>query len=215
MRPMFIVVLAVAVASAACVQDNPGLVIAGNIQADDSCVFAPSGGTLVAYGTYDVAFEHSYLVSPYFRSGLVARGDPTVPRAEPNDIIMEGAVVDLTDEGGASLGIASYTVAMTAYVPAAVDGTAGEATGLVQAIPAATGRQLAALTAGAPKTIVANMAFFGHTVGGTAVDASPWAWTIQVCTGCLQAPCATMLTGVCFPGQDGYQYLPSTCVAAP
>jgi hypothetical protein len=214
MRPLFIAVLAAAAVSSACVDDNPGLVIAGNVKADDTCVFAASASTLVAYGVYDVAIPHPYLVAPLFRSGLIGRGDPTVPRAEPNDIQIEGAVVELTAVGGGGvpgLATTSYSVAMSAFVPAGLDGNAGEATGLVEAIPMGVGAELASAVGAVPTTIVANMTFFGHTMGGTAVDASPWSWTLEVCSGCLAAPCGTLLEGVCFAGQDGYQYLPATC----
>lgn len=212
MRPLLIAVLAVATVCSACVDDNPGLVVAGNVKPDSACLFAATGGTLVSYGIYDVALVHPYFAAPLFRSGLVSRtATEGPPRAEPNDVLIEGAVVELTAVDGTSLGVASYSVAMTAFVPAAVDGEPGKASGLVEAIPASVGVELAAMTAGAPTTIVAHMTFFGHTTGGTAIDSNPWSWTIQVCTGCLQAPCADLLVDQCFAGQDGYQYQSAAC----
>ena len=212
MRPLLIAVLAVATVCSACVDDNPGLVIEGNVQPDTACLVSAAGGTLVAYGVYDVALVHPYFAAPLFRSGLMPRtGAAGPPRAEPNDIVIEGAVVDLTAVDGSSLGVASYSVAMTAFVPTAVDGEPGKASGLVQAIPASVGVQLAGITAGARTAIVAHMTFFGHTTGGTAIDSNPWLWTVDVCTGCLQAPCETLLVEQCFAGQDGYQYQSADC----
>ena len=218
MRRLPIVVLAAAVSAsiaAGCVDENPGLVVAGNIQPDDMCVFSPSGAALVAYGVYDVAFPHSYFVAPKFLSGLVSRtAVPGPPMAEPNNIAIEGAVVELTAVGGASLPIAtsSYTVAMSAFVPPSVDGDPGTATGIVEAIPASVGEEIKALLGGSDGTVIARMTFFGHTTGGTAIDAGPWSWTMRVCDGCLEVPCATMLTSSCLAGQDGNVYKGAACV---
>ena len=215
MRPLIIAVLAVATVCSACVDANPGLVVAGNVKPDSACLFSPTGGTLVAYGIYDVAIVHPYMAAPLFRSGLLSRASTAgAPRAEPNDVLIEGAVVDLTAVDGSSLGVASYSVAMSAFVPAAVDGEPGKASGLVEAIPASVGAELAVMTAGAPTTIVAHMTFFGHTTGGTAVDSNPWLYTLSVCTGCLQTSCDTLLVDQCFAGQDGYQYTPAGCPPA-
>ncbi len=217
MRRLVIAVLAAAAAaSAGCVDDNPGLVVAGNVQADDMCLFAPTGGSLVAYGVYDTAVGRPYVVAPLFRSGLVSRTAVAAsPRAQPNDIAIEGAVVEITAVDGAALpGVtSSYTVAMSAFVPTSVDGEPGVGTGLVEAIPASVGLELAAATVGVPTTIVVNMTFFGHTTGGTAIDSNPWSWTVQVCSGCLEVACSTMLTAQCFAGQDGYAYKLSDCTA--
>jgi len=216
MRRLVIAVLAAAAAaSTGCVDDNPGLVVAGNVRADDMCLLAPTGGSFVAFGVYDTAVVRPYLVAPLFRSGLVSRTAVAgPPRAEPNDIAVEGAVVELTAVDGSALpGVASssYTVAMSAFVPTAVDGQAGVGTGLVEAIPASVGLELAASTFGVPTTIVVTMTFFGHTTGGTAIDSTPWSWTVQVCSGCLEVACSTMLTEQCFGGQDGYPYKLTDC----
>lgn len=215
MRRLVIAVLAAAAAaSTGCVDDNPGLVVAGNVRPDSMCLFAPTGGALVAYGVYDTAVVRPYVVAPLFRSGLVSRTAIVAsPRAEPNNIAIEGAVVELTAVDGAAIpGVtSSYTVAMSAFVPTAVDGQAGVATGLIEAIPASVGLELAASIAGVPTTVVVNMTFFGHTTGGTAIDSNPWSWTVQVCAGCLEVACSTMLTAQCFGGQDGYPYKLSDC----
>ena len=217
MRRLVIAVLAAAAAaSTGCVDDNPGLVVAGNIRADDMCFLAPTGGVLVVYGVYDTAVVRPYLIAPLFRSGLVSRTMvPASPRAESNDILVEGAVVELAAVDGAGLpGVtSSYTVAMTSFVPTSVDGQPGVGTGLVEAIPEAVGGELAASTGGVPTTIVVTMTFFGHTTGGTSIEATPWSWTVRVCSGCLEVPCATMLTAQCFGGQDGYAYKRADCPA--
>jgi len=217
MRRLVIAVLAAAAAaSTGCVDDNPGWFVAGNIRADDMCLLAPAGGALVPYGVYDTAVVRPYLVAPLFQSGLVSRTViPASPRAESNNIVVEGAVVELTAVDGAALpGVtSSYTVAMTALVPTSLDGQPGVATGLVAAIPESVGLELAASTGGVPTTIVVNMTFFGHTTGGTAIDSNPWRWTVQICSGCLEVACATMLTPQCFGGQDGYAYKRADCPA--
>lgn len=216
MRPLFIAVLAI-VGSAACTDDNPGLTIGGNLKADETCGFVAGSANLLPAGTYDIKFPHSYYVAPLFRSGLVARAAlPGAPRAEPNDLLIEGAEVTLTTATGALLAVSAnpYTVATSAFVPAATDGAPGTAAASVEAIPLSYGTEIAALYPSGG-TIVATMQFFGHTTGGTAVDATPWSWTIQVCNGCLEVPCSEMLLDQCFAGQDGYNYQSSSCPVVP
>lgn len=216
MRPLIIAVLAAATASSACVEDNPGLVVAGNLRVDDMCLAVPTGA-LLGYGTYDVAFPHPYLVAPLFRSGLVSRtAVPGPPTTEPNDIQVMGADVTITADGAAIAGVAAYTVPMTAFVPAAVDGETSLATGLVEAIPSAIGVALAALAPAGRPTIVVTMTFYGRTTGGTDITAGPWSWPVELCLGCLEVPCATMIAETqCFAGQDGYVYTMAGCPVVP
>ncbi len=218
MRRVLIAVLAAAAgALSGCADDNPGLVVTGNVQADEMCLFAPGGGAFVARGVYDVAFPHGYYVAPLFNSWLVARAPlrPATPAVEPNAIQIEGAVVELTAQDGSALPIttSSFTVAASAFVPPALGVAPGVGTSLVEAIPASVATELAGALGGGTTTIVARLTFFGRTTGGSVIDANPWSWPVEVCTGCLAAPCGTMFESQCFVGQDAYRYAPSTCGA--
>ena len=218
MRRVLIAVLAfVAPVLAGCAEDNPGLFVTGNVQGDAMCTYRPGAAVFVARGVYDVAFPHAYYVAPLFQSWLVARSAirPAVPAAESNGIQIEGAEVELTSQDGAALPIATaaYSVAATAYVPPALGIAPGVGTSLVEAIPASVGTELAGALGSGTTTITARITFFGRTTGGSVIDASPWIWPIDVCTGCLEAPCGTMFESQCLLGQDGYRYVSASCPA--
>jgi hypothetical protein len=218
MRSVLIAVLAfVAPVLAACSEDNPGLVVVGNVQGDAMCIYRPVAGMFVGRGVYDVAFPHGYYVAPLFNSWLIGRAAvrPSMPMAETNGIQIEGAEVELTAQDGSSLPIATtaYTVAASAYVPPALGILPGAGTGLVEIIPASVGTELAGALGSGATTVVARVTFFGRTTGGTVIDASPWTWPIDVCTGCLEAPCGTMLVSPCLVGQDTNRYVSASCPA--
>jgi hypothetical protein len=218
MRRVLVAVLAFVVpVLAGCTEDNPGLIVIGNVQPDAMCVYRPAAGSLVARGVYDVAFPHGYYVAPLFNSWLVSRTmiRPIPPMVETNGIQIEGAEVELTAQDGSALPIATsaYTVAASAFVPPALGIAPGAGTGLVEAIPASVGTELAGALGSGTTTITARITFFGRTAGGSVIDASPWLWPIEVCTGCLEAPCGTMFEAQCNVGQDGSRYTSASCPA--
>lgn len=216
MRRVLIAVLSFfAPVLAACSDDNPGLIVVGNVQGDAMCLFRPGGGALVARGTYDVAFPHGYYIAPLFNSWLVGRAAirPTPPAVETSGVQIEGAEVELTAQDGSALPIATtaYSVSASAYVPPALGILPGAGTALVEIIPASVGVELAGALGSGTTTVVARVTFFGRTTGGVVIDANPWNWPIDVCTGCLEAPCGTMLLTPCLLGQDANRYVPESC----
>jgi hypothetical protein len=222
LAPVLTVVLTVCgEAAGGCAPEGPSLVVLGNLQPDLMCVVSANSEVYVLHGRYDVAGPSpGYVVNMRVASQLVPRASnrSVQPRAEPNHVLIEGAVVTLSGGGGAPLpaGISSsYTVSVAATIP--VGGTGGVGFGVVPvvAIPPSVAAQLAAAvpTRGAVVDVDVTIELFGRTAGDVTVAADPWTWPVQVCNGCLDncALAAVMMT-MCAGGYDNFLYCSTPAV---
>jgi hypothetical protein len=178
---------------AGCTDDNPGFFIRGVLAAPTGaaatgCVYTadPTAPT-VGNGVLDVAFISSYTPSILVGNQLIARDDPSVPRVDTSRIIMQGAVVKLTDLQGKE--IRSFTTLGSGLV----DGASGSSPGygimtasLVDPEAAKSLRDaLQADPARGSKGVLAKFKVFGRTVGGVDIETAEYQLPITVCDGCL------------------------------
>jgi hypothetical protein len=206
---------AAAPAVGGCAPDGPSLVVLGNLQPDLMCVVSASTDLYVLNGRFDVAGPSpSYVLNLRVASQLFPRttNRSAQPRAEPNHVLIEGAVVTLSGAGGAALpaGVStSYTVTVAATIPVGAPGSPGFGVVSFVAIPASVAAQLAAAVParGAVVDVDVTVELFGRTAGDVTVEVDPWTWPVTICNGCLDncAVAATMMS-MCAGGYDNLVY---------
>jgi hypothetical protein len=138
-------------------------------------------------GLMDAAFRSEYHATLLVGSQLVPRGGSTQLRTETARVVIQGAVVRLTDAQGAVVW-GPTTVPGSGFIdPAAGTDPSFGVTDTVL-LGAAYGQQLRAELAGTPTVLrrfVSTVKVFGETLGGTAVESGEWEFPISVCFGCL------------------------------
>jgi hypothetical protein len=175
---------------AGCTDDNPGFFVRGVLApptggAGGVCEYtADPASATIGTGVLDIAFVSSYTPSILVGNQMIARGDPTVPRVDTSRIIVQGAVVNLTDLTGND--IKSFTTLGSGLVDGASGSTPGY--GIVSASlidPEAANALRAAIPVRGTKGVLAKFKVFGRTVGGVDVETAEFQLPINVCNGCL------------------------------
>lgn len=197
----------------ACVDnDGPSLVVLGNGLFDDECRIDPANPELVLRGALTVltGLETSYEIQPVFQNQLPNLAS-TAGRSDPNTILVRGAVVRLINADDRALIPFSrpnpFSIDMSVVVPSAAEITnPGLAVGSVTIIPQPYVQELRGilnLDAG-PRTVVAEVEFFGETTGQNNVESSEYIWPITVTAG-VNAPgvvCGLAPGVACTPCRD-------------
>jgi len=186
--------IAVAAASTACVANDGSIVVVGVLAppilagtTGGACLYtATLSGPFLPYGTVDVAFAEQYAPNILIGNQMVARGDPGQSRVETDNVTLQGAIVRITDAGGAQL--TSYTVLGSGFVPAASGGTMSLgtfSTTLLDPATIDTVRQALGSTVGLSKRLISYMTVFGTTTGGQHIQSGEFGFPVNVCLGCL------------------------------
>ena len=175
---------------AGCTDDNPGFFIRGVLAPPTpagaaACTYTadPTAG-MIGSGVLDIAFISSYTPSILVGNQLIARGDPTVPRVDTSRIVIQGAVVNLTDLQGNA--IKSFTTLGSGLVDGAAGASPGYGVMITSLVdPDAANVLRASIPARGTKGVVAKFKVFGRTVGGVDVETAEFQFPLSVCNGCL------------------------------
>jgi len=171
---------------------------------DSECAFEVD---LPSYssGIMDVALESGYGLAFSVANQLRALGNANQLRTETSYIRLEGAEITIEVlEGGSAP--PAYTLPLSDTIPPAAGATPGQAPVVVKLIPPG-----AITEAG---TYLVHIRLFGHTLGGTPIEAGEFVWPLYACDGCLKTcedlspPCAFQVGGdyahnCAFYGSDG------------
>ncbi|GAC1570681.1 MAG: hypothetical protein NVS3B20_23570 [Polyangiales bacterium] len=176
--------------NASCAENNETLFVR-RIQAiaQPTCAATNDPTTIgVSTGVMDVALTSTYAAAPLVGSQLIAKGDPKTSRAEPNRVLIKGAEIHLTTEGGAEIA-PLFTSLGTGVVDPTLSADAGYGVMVVNLIPASIGKklrdQLRGRGYGSSLTVLASFNVFGTTLGNTEVKTTNFVFPITVCYGCL------------------------------
>jgi hypothetical protein len=138
----------------------------------------------LSQGVLDVAFSRSYGIEVLVGNQMIARGEERATRAEPNRVHLNGAVVKVTDAGGAVL--SEFTSLASGTLDPQSNNVPAFCPLGFQALDSATVERLAPeVTAGGTKVVVANVRVFGRTLGGVDVETGEFQFPIVLCSGCL------------------------------
>ena len=222
-----------AASTSSCVANNASLVILGVLTPPQStgtggsaiCLYTPNiVGPYESFGTMDVAFAEEYVPTLLLGNQLIAQGNPSTDRIETDSIIIQGAIVRVTDATGATLD--NYTAPGDGFLLPSSGGSPGLSTyaaTLVSPKAADAVRQSFGGTFGGTKRLVSYVKVFGITTGGTHIESGEVGIPVNVCNGCLvvfpagssdpaqpQPNCALAatsggsITTPCIFGQDQY-----------
>ena len=184
-----------AASTSSCVDNNASLVILGMLtppQASGSggsaiCLYTPNIiGPFLSFGTMDVAFSEEYVPTLLLGNQLIAQGNASTDRIETDNIIIQGAIVRVTDASGATLD--NYTAPGDGFLLPASGGTPGLTTyaaTLVSPKAADAVRQSFGGTFGGTKRLISFVKVFGTTTGGTHIESGEVGIPVNACNGCL------------------------------
>jgi hypothetical protein len=185
-----------AASTSSCVANNASLVVLGVLTPPQSsggtggaavCLYTPNIiGPYLSFGTMDVAFTEEYVPTLLVGNNLVPVGNPALDRIETNNIIIQGAIVRVTDATGSTLD--NYTAPGDGYVQPSSGGTPGLATfatTLVSPKAADAVRQSFGGTFGGTKRLISYVKVFGMTTGGTHIESGEVGIPVNACNGCL------------------------------
>jgi hypothetical protein len=179
-----------ALSATSCVDNDGSLVIIGilspPIATGGTCAYTANIiGPFLSYGTMDVAFSDQYIPTLLIGNQMVVQGNGSLDRVETDNVILQGAIVRVTDAAGATLD--NYTVPGDGFVPPSSGGTAGIAafaTTLVSPTAANAVRADIANNFGT-KRLISYVKLFGTTTGDTHIESGEVAFPIDACFGCL------------------------------
>jgi hypothetical protein len=185
--------LLVTTSVSSCVVNDASIVILGlmappttSSSGSSACVYqATITGPFENSGVMDVAFAEGYTPVLLLGNQLVAQGNGSLDRIETNNINIEGAVVTVTDSGGATLD--SYTVFSAGFLLPSSGGTPGLDTYAVTIVSpkAADAARQQLMSVGGTKRLVSNVKVFGNTTGGTHIESGVVTFSVDACYGCL------------------------------
>jgi hypothetical protein len=184
-------IIALTALSQGCVDnDSAAFFIVGHSILTDDCYVEPSeshwvDGRFNVELTDSLGLPISYTFFPDYRNQLINRASEAPLRANPNDILVEGAEVLLMDSQGQALDLGGlpnpYTVLGVTFVPAAADvGDWGQAAGALELIPSSYTGAMAGMAGG---RIIAEIRPYGTTTGDVDIDGDPYLWPIDLCGG--------------------------------
>lgn len=204
-----------------CADNHESIFIYGVVAltAPDCTAKGDTGSKLLAFGEMELKLTDTYGNFLLVGNQLIARGNPSNLRAEPNRVQITGADIQLTGINGADFGF--YSVPANGLVSPTVSADPTYAPVFVQIIPPAVGKKLrAAVGAGASLTVLADIKVYGQTLGLNDVESGAFTYTINVTNGgsfvqtynvAGNPDCSTIPTDVtfaqsCFVGQDVSAY---------
>jgi hypothetical protein len=187
--------LLAAASISSCVSNDASLLILGVLTPPQSsgsggasiCLYTPNIiGPYLSFGTLDVAFSEEYVPTLLLGNQLIPQGNAATDRIETNDVVIEGAIVRVTDATGATLD--NYTAPGNGFLAPASGGTPGLGTySAILVSPTASDavRQSFGNQFGGTKRLVSYVKIIGHTTGGTHIESGEVGIPVNACNGCL------------------------------
>jgi len=180
-----------AASTSSCVANNASLVILGLLAppqaSGGACLYTANiVGPYLSFGTMDVGFVDEYVPVLLLGNQLIPQGNAATDRIETDDIIIQGAIVRVTDATGATLD--NYTAPGDGFLLPASGGTPGLTTYATTLVSPKVGdamRQAFGSTFGGTKRLVSYIKVFGITTGGTHIESGEVGIPVNVCNGCL------------------------------
>jgi hypothetical protein len=211
-----------AMGDAGCVHDDSSIFVSQVLAPQFvtpgmACIFTsdPTQASINS-GTLDVAVTSNYFAEILVGNQLVPRGDPNQPQTETSFVNVQGAVITVNDTQGNQLD--SFTQVAATTVPPSSGTTPGYAP---INLPILSDKVVAPIFANLSQRmprnsgarVIANIRFFGKTLGGDSVESNLFGFPVDICYGCLisfppsgnclLAATSTSSTSVpCYPGQD-------------
>jgi hypothetical protein len=182
----------VAASTSSCVTNYASLVVLGMLApptstAGSACLYTANiVGPYLSFGVMDVALAEEYVPTLLIGNQLIPQGNASTDRIETDSIIIQGAVVRVTDATGATLD--NYTAPGDGFVLPASGGTPGLtafSTTLVSPAAADAVRQALGTSFGGTKRLVSYVKVFGITTGGTHIESGEVGIPVNACNGCL------------------------------
>lgn len=191
-----------------CVEEQPSLYVErALLVTEDEClveVDLPSYSS----GTLDIAVDAARYTLPLSLVNQLRRtANANQLRAETNVVLLDGAEVNVT--GPSTL---SFTEVFAGSVDPGSGDTPGRTPVIVDVVPPGADIE--------PGNYVIQVEIFGHTLGGTPVEAATFSWPLRVCDGCLftcnrdQGPVCVFQTGADVPHSCQF-YGPGGCDDCP
>ncbi|HEX3849913.1 MAG TPA: hypothetical protein VHW01_03040 [Polyangiaceae bacterium] len=165
-----------------CTKNDSSMFVVGAIDIGATTCLAKADTTdaMLAGGTLDTAFTHSYTAFLLVGNQLTQQGSREDLRTETSRITLRGAEVTLTDVGGAEIAGGHYSTVSTGFVDASVGDAPSYGAVAVNVIPNGL---LARIQV--PPVVLAKIRVFGNTLGGTSITSSELDFPITICEGCL------------------------------
>ena len=175
-----------------CVNNDGSVIVIGMLQppiatgtgGSAQCVYTANLiGPFISTGIMDVAFTQEYSPVLLLGNQLVAQGNPALDRVETDNVIVQGAVVRVTDSTGAVLD--NYTVPGDGFILASAGGTPGLAAFATTIVSSTAIGALGSIDYGITRRLVSYIKVFGITTGGTHIESGEVGVPVNVCKGCL------------------------------
>jgi hypothetical protein len=180
-----------AVIATACVHDDSSIfvnqVLAPQLVTPGTACTYTSDPTqpYLTQGVLDTAFKQSYTAVFLIANQIIPVGDPTQPDTETSDVVIQGAIIRITDATGVPLnGSKGYTELGTVTIPPAQGNTPSYAAISMTILDQATVASVA-VTPGSTRRLLTYTQFFGQTLGGESVETGEFEFPVDVCDGCL------------------------------
>jgi hypothetical protein len=171
-----------------------------------SCSFTADPTQLhINSGILDVAFSRSYYAELLVGNQLIQRASPEQGRTETNRIVIQGAIITVTDVTGANLHD-PFTRSTAGTVDPSLGSQPGYLAmsvqlldhGIVDGIANSMGIR------GDPVRLLVHIKVFGNTLGGDHVESNDFQFPVDLCRGCLvNFSAINPLTNDCTPGATG------------
>lgn len=169
-----------------------------SLGSDAECIFESDLPSYSA-GVMDIGVrDASYGLAVSVANQLASLGDPDLLRTETSYIRLEGAEISIQGLNGAPSPPA-FTLPLVDTIPPSSGDDPGTAVAFFSLVPPGAIEETG--------TYLISMRLYGHTLGGTAIEAGEFIWPLTVCDECLKT-CADV--GPPCPFQRGGDY-PHNC----
>lgn len=215
--PAGLALMAALVAPTGCVTNESSFFVQHALLIDEGedCIFESD---LAAYsaGVLDLGVlgpeDATYGIGVSVANQLASLGDPNLLRTETSYIRLEGAEISIEGLNGAP-SVSAFTVPLSDTIPPSEGEDPGEAVAYFTLVPRGAIQETG--------TYLITMQLFGHTLGGTPIEAGEFVWPLDVCDGCLATcdsavpPCPFQLGGDYRHSCALYEDPPPRCDACP
>jgi hypothetical protein len=207
-----------------CAPGNPGLTVVASLAPTDTCTYDPSGIIFVAQAILDLdpvsvsgggEARPGYVAQFVVTNSLLNRFNSSYPvMADPNDITVTAAEVELLDTRGSRLAGGFYRTRASGFIDSALGDQPGRGIARVDVIPGSVlSTVIEPAFLDAPEgggLVTARITLIGVTQSGSEIKSYPYVLPIDVCYGCLYADGVVEegMTPGCTPGQDTTYILP-------
>jgi len=163
--------------------------------ADAECVFEADLPSYSA-GVMDIGVQGAgYGIAVSVANQLASLGDTDLLRTETSYIRLEGAEISIESVSGGS-SVDAFTLPLVDTIPPSSGNEPGRAVAFFNLVPPGAIDETG--------TYLISMRLFGHTLGGTSIEAGEFTWPLTVCDGCLKT-CLDL--GPPCPFQRGGDYM--------